>query len=253
MLAPAIPKTDANLIEMFSSIQGEGILVGCRQIFIRLAGCNLNCQYCDTDFSPVENCQLEDPPGTGQIQQLPNPIELGTVTDLISRWCNEAPGAYHSISLTGGEPLLQKDLLLEWLPALRKILLIYLETNGTLPDALQQLLAHIDWVSMDIKLHSQTGLETDWATHSRFLQLANTKNCYVKMVVGETTPVQELQTAAELVADISADIPLVLQPLTVDDRIAVSAQALLEMQQLISGLHANVRIIPQTHRFMGLV
>ncbi|MBN1405468.1 MAG: 7-carboxy-7-deazaguanine synthase QueE, partial [Candidatus Omnitrophica bacterium] len=38
----------ANVLEIFSSIQGEGIYVGERQIFIRFAGCNLNCVYCDT-------------------------------------------------------------------------------------------------------------------------------------------------------------------------------------------------------------
>ncbi|MDX9694125.1 MAG: 7-carboxy-7-deazaguanine synthase QueE, partial [Methanothermobacter sp.] len=41
----------APIMEVFSSIQGEGLLVGCRQIFIRFAGCNLNCKYCDTPES----------------------------------------------------------------------------------------------------------------------------------------------------------------------------------------------------------
>ena len=41
----------APIIEVFSSIQGEGLLIGRRQIFVRFAGCNLNCNYCDTPES----------------------------------------------------------------------------------------------------------------------------------------------------------------------------------------------------------
>ena len=49
----------ANLIEIFSSVQGEGKYVGCRQIFIRSAECNLNCAYCDTNFKRAAFCNVE--------------------------------------------------------------------------------------------------------------------------------------------------------------------------------------------------
>lgn len=251
MPTPLIPKAD--LIEIFSSIQGEGVLVGCRQIFIRFPGCNLNCRYCDTDFLKTDNCQIETSPGSGRLISFENPVDFVRVKNLLAGWVSELPSSHHSISITGGEPLLYAQLLLSWLPELRNILPIYLETNGTLPDQLEPLMTYLDWVSMDIKLHSQTGLRTEWETHRQFLEIANQADCYVKLVIGDKTPDLELQLAADLVASVSKRIPIVLQPVTVDGQIEVSTNRLLRMQALIAETHPDVRVIPQTHRFMGVL
>jgi len=250
---PATLQTEASLIEAFSSIQGEGVLVGCRQIFVRLPNCNLDCNYCDTPFASTSTCTIEDPPGSGDLLQLNNPVKLDSLFEIFQRWCHSAPAAHHSFSITGGEPLLHSDLLQEWLPALRILLPIYLETNGTLPGQLEKLLPLIDWVSMDIKLESQSGCPTDWGTHLAFLQLANKTNCYVKVVVGEETTEEELRLAAELVSDVSPTIPLILQPVTINSKVGISTQQLMSLQQLIALSHSNVRIIPQTHVFLGLM
>ena len=45
----------APIIEIFSSFQGEGLFIGQRQIFVRFAGCNLNCNYCDTNDSKYDS------------------------------------------------------------------------------------------------------------------------------------------------------------------------------------------------------
>ncbi len=251
MPMPHIPKAD--LIEIFSSIQGEGVLVGCRQIFLRFPDCNLNCRYCDTNFLKSKTCQIEKRPGSGQLIELENPVDFITVKKILTMWNSELPAAHHSISITGGEPLLHEQLLASWLPELKKILPIYLETNGTLIDQLAALINHLDWVSMDIKLHSQTGLRTEWETHRKFLKIANQTDCYVKLVVGEDTPDLELQLAADLVSGVSKNIPLVLQPVTLDNKTAVSTTRLLQMQALIAEINPNLRVIPQTHRFMGVM
>ncbi|WP_321370857.1 7-carboxy-7-deazaguanine synthase QueE [uncultured Desulfuromusa sp.] len=251
MLTPLIPKAD--LLEIFSSIQGEGVLVGTRQIFLRFPDCHLNCRYCDTDFLKTENCQVESVPGSGDMAPLENPVDFVKVKQLLESWNSELPSSHHSISITGGEPLLHKNILLTWLPELRKILPIYLETNGMLPDELEPLIQYIDWVSMDIKLHSQTGSRTEWDIHRQFLEIANQTDCYVKLVVGDNTPDLELQLAADLVSTISKYIPIVLQPVTVEGQVRVSTKRLLQMQALIADTNPNVRVIPQTHRFMGVL
>ena len=74
---PAIPKAD--LVEIFSSVQGEGLLVGVRQIFLRFPDCNLACRYCDTDFARSPECRIENSPGCGEMTGVPNPVTLETV------------------------------------------------------------------------------------------------------------------------------------------------------------------------------
>jgi len=252
MPAPVTRKTDAQLIEVFSSIQGEGLLVGCRQIFVRMACCNLACKYCDTDFAPTDSCRIEDAPGSGNFCGIPNPVSLDLLHDTLYRWLQAIPAVHHSISLTGGEPLLQADILAEWLPSLAKLLPIHLETNGTLDAALEPLLPHLGYISMDLKLASMTGVPTPWEAHRRFLELAKRKNCQVKAVVGEDTPGEEIEEAARLVQEIAPEVTLVLQAVTEKDRVRVPGRLLLDFQTQAARIHPLVRVIPQTHRFIGV-
>ena len=43
--------------EIFTSIQGEGLFIGYKQLFIRFCGCNLSCNYCDTDYRTVNSSE----------------------------------------------------------------------------------------------------------------------------------------------------------------------------------------------------
>lgn len=253
MPVPAIPSSDAQLLEIFSSIQGEGGLVGCRQVFIRLAGCNLDCAYCDTDFAPQDSCRIEDAPGSGQFRSVINPVALEVVADILSDWTKRAPGMHHSISLTGGEPLLQGQVLRDWVPALKEILPLHLETNGTCPDALSPLLPHIEWVSMDIKLASMTGTPTPWKLHRAFLQMAAQTHVWVKAVVSESTPTEEMREMGRLVHQVAPHATIFLQPATRQGKVDMPAERLLALQTELSRNHSNVRVVPQTHVFLGLL
>ena len=143
--------------EIFSSIQGEGYLAGRRQIFIRLTGCNLNCRYCDTEYQKTGFCRLETRPGAADFRFIPQALESGQLIEIVKDWITALPGAHHSISVTGGEPLLSVDFLKSCLPGLRGLLPIHLETNGTLHDALEQVIQYTDYISMDMKLPSTAG------------------------------------------------------------------------------------------------
>ncbi|MBJ6726759.1 7-carboxy-7-deazaguanine synthase QueE [Geomesophilobacter sediminis] len=244
----------AGVVECFSSLQGEGVLVGLRQVFLRFSGCNLTCSFCDTPgmSNLPEHCLLEQTPGRRDFIEVANPVSMQRIVSLIGEWIHGWPGVHHSISVTGGEPLLQVDALKVCLPELRKILPVHLETNGTLWEALKEVLPHLDWVGMDFKLPSASGVEPRWDDHERFLRLAAQRQVYVKVVVDETTQSWEIERSVALTAEVDPAIPLILQPMTrPDGRVSVTPIRMLEFQELASRLLSEVRVIPQTHKFMG--
>lgn len=239
------------VVEIFSSIQGEGLHLGRRQIFIRLADCNLACAYCDTEFFRASLFPCEIRPGCGFSTDRENPVASYEIVELVAGWNRDLPGAHHSISITGGEPLCQAEALAAWLPELRKILPVHLETNGTLPEALSPLLSEIDFISMDIKLASVTGVPTPWEEHRRFLALAAQRPCQVKLVVGAQTSSDELLSAVRFVNEIAPHVPLILQPQTINRRVSLAAHQLLQMQAEAAVIHADIRVIPQLHHFLN--
>lgn len=247
------PSTDLPVIEIFSTLQGEGPWIGCRQVFIRLANCNLACAYCDTPRTATDVCHVEREPGGGRLEPIPNPLSIERVEQLLHEWVGQAPGAYHSLSLTGGEPLLYGNELQSWLPRLQQILPIYLETNGTLPEALPSLLPYLDYVSIDLKLPSVAAVEPHWQHHAQFLRLTHDVSGYVKIVISDSLCSDELIQAAQLVADVAPAKALVLQPVTVDSRPTIDAATLIHYQTLASRYHANVRVIPQVHPFLDML
>ena len=99
--------------EIFSSINGEGPLAGELAVFIRLAGCNLRCRYCDTSWANEEDVSYEE------------------MTDQqIHSYIKDA--GLKNVTLTGGEPLVQQGILeLVQLLCSDSELVVEIETNGS--------------------------------------------------------------------------------------------------------------------------
>lgn len=243
------------IAEIFSSIQGEGYLAGRRQIFIRLTRCNLECSYCDTGFGEGESCLVENSPGSNVFEHFPRAVGLDRLMDILNAWTWALPRAHHSISLTGGEPLLFAPLLADWLPRLRSTLPVHLETNGTLPIELAKIIALVDYVSMDMKLPSTAACGGElWDTHRRFLETASGKNVSVKIVVGEQSDAAEIEQVCRIIAQIRPNTPLFLQPLSLpDSHCGIGAAHLLHLQALAAARLPDVRVIPQMHKLMGVL
>jgi organic radical activating enzyme len=249
-------RTAAQLCEVFNSLQGEGLYAGVRQTFIRFAGCNLACQYCDSPqaLMPAKDYRVEQTPGRRDFKNFPNPVTVEKLQELVSLF-NKPKGINHSISLTGGEPLLQVDFLKDFIRLLTNSSPIYLETNGVLPDRLQELIELVDIIALDIKLPSATGQSAYWSEHQRSLTVAHAKELFVKIVLTKETTVKEVDTAANLIAGVNQKIPLVLQPVTPGGPIKhrPSAEQLLAFYAVAKRQLSTVRVIPQLHRLLGVL
>jgi len=233
--------------EIFSGIQGEGLLVGERQVFIRLAGCNLRCAYCDTPLSqvPTDSFRIEQTPGKRDFTVQANPLSAEEVASHASRLRIGS-----TVSLTGGEPLVQADFAAKISELLKQSgFRIILETNGSLPDALPEILPHIDIVSMDIKLPSATCGPDLLQAHEQFLLKAITRDVSVKIVLTADTSTDELLAAVGMIKSVNAKIPLVLQPVTGDH--PPSPSQVLDWQAQCLMHLSTVLVIPQCHKMMG--
>lgn len=220
----------AKIREIFTSIQGEGPYVGTKQLFIRFCGCNLKCDYCDTDFEVSKSKDY-------------------TVAELVNL-VNETGEAY-TISLTGGEPLCSVNFLKEFLPQIKKYgHKIYLETNATLPDALLQVIDSVDIVSADIKLKSSTGMVIAPDIYEKFFAEAVKKECFAKVVFDDRITDEEIDLCAELAE--KYDFELILQPKMNGMEFSVTPEFCEIIFDKFYSKYKKVRIIPQVHKFINL-
>jgi 7-carboxy-7-deazaguanine synthase len=153
------PEPILQVAETFYSIQGESSFAGCPCFFIRLAGCNLRCAWCDSSYSYEE------------------PATQMTVNQLLDQ-ATAYPNAF--VEITGGEPLLQDNvyqLIDGLLAAGRKVLL---ETNGSI--SLARLDLRVVKI-MDVKCPGSTMHDRMHRDNFRYLS----PNDEVKFVIGSRT------------------------------------------------------------------
>ena len=229
---------EGKVSEVFKSIQGEGLYQGVDQIFVRFFGCNLKCSFCDTKLDYYKQKTT---------------VELfDEITSL---------GSCHSLSITGGEPLLQIDFLKDLLKLIKlkeqKVCpskpwrrRVYLETNGTLPKNLEKVIEYTDIIAMDFKLPSSTGLDQFWEEHQKFLKIACKKKVFVKAVINTRTMIEDVYKMIEIIKNSGEEIAVVLQP---QDLLEIMVKSKLKgFRQLCQEEGIQTKIIPQIHKKLGL-
>lgn len=231
----------APVIEIFSTIQGEGFYAGSLNIFVRFAGCDLTCAFCDTP-------EARDPDAG-------NPM---TVEDLIRKIEDMEPAYNRLVALTGGEPLTHADFIAQFLKNCRREGRInrpyLLETNGCLPAELEKVIAYIDIVSMDIKLPGVYGGPAQWYEHAEFLKIAALKELYVKVPVDAGMPAVEFMQAVDLVKSVGRDIPFFIQPVTPANGVKprVSGSELIDYARAASRELTRVFVMPQLQSILSI-
>ena len=120
--------------EIFYSLQGEGHFTGTPAVFVRLSGCNLRCDFCDTKHEPGDLMTEE------------------MIVDEVCQYPSE------HVVITGGEPLLQLT------PSLvnklhKKGKFVQIETNGSIPLGKTPLLTDIDWITCSPKYGNLPNIE----------------------------------------------------------------------------------------------
>ncbi len=250
---------NAYLSEIYSAIQGEGPLIGIRQIFIRFSICDLRCIWCDTPESLVKNeiCTIEESSGKRNFQRIKNPIP---VNDLLSYIKLLSPKLHHSISLTGGEPLLHCDFLNDFLPSVKKEigLPVYLESGGHRPNELSKIVDLLDFISMDFKLPSSAKTGILWEKHKEFLEISskakNLQNIWVKIVITKDTLLDELTNSVNIIKSVypKNNLEIFLQPVTQINNINPPGELeLLDIQKKLLNIYPNIRVVPQVHKLIG--
>lgn len=155
-----------NVIEIFKSIEGEGIRQGELCTFIRLAGCNMRCPYCDTKYSYIDNKEVKA-------------ITIDAVID------NIVKAKVKNVTITGGEPLLQSkeiQMLVNCLPDFK----FNIETNGTIsrPFSRRNLFYTVDYKMPSSG--SKIGLNHKWLNQF-------TKKDVIKFVVSNINELDIMQ------------------------------------------------------------
>jgi 7-carboxy-7-deazaguanine synthase len=251
----------AIMAEVFNSWQGEGGSVegsafGRRQIFVRFAGCDLHCTWCDSkeyiNASRVPRWRYEIEPFSGKFEYRPNPASVDEVIEAVLRLDT---GDIHSISYTGGEPTLQVKALKVLMERMKELGFDnFLETHGGLPELVNEIAPLTDYASVDIK-DETAGATEDWrglvlreVESIRILKKAGAR-AYAKLVVTSETRVENVRWYASLLKGLA---PLVIQP---KEPIDISQARLMELYHEAARImgRKNVGLSFQVHKYLNVL
>ena len=200
------------VIEIFPSIQGEGMRQGEPAVFVRLAGCDRRCSFCDTKYAWEGG----------------KDYAVDRILEIVHRIRRRFPARW--VCLTGGEPFMQDVRLLVRLLK-RDNCRVQVETNGT-----RYYTTEADWITISPK-------PKEYLVRPEFQRLAKE----VKLVV-----TRELDLAAirRIRAAFRGRIPILLQPES--NRRWSQKQALRLLKQASAANLDNIRFSVQLHKIIGL-
>ena len=237
-------KTRVRVSEIFTSIEGEGVFVGKKTLFIRLSGCHLKCRWCDTRYALPLDSGID--------------YQVEEIKDLVVK--ERQPFTY-KVNFTGGEPLLQIEAVTQLADFIKRHtnLKTYIESSCFDSELFSKILPYMDICKVEFKTEdSKVVKDEDYdnllINEIRCLELAvqNSKTTYIKIVVTNST---KLDSFKNLVCNISKKIKpsdimgFIIQPSDIIDQPTVNK--LLDIYDIVQPMFPEVRIIPQLHKEIG--
>ena len=231
------------LFEIFTSVEGEGILYGTKTLFVRFAGCPYSCFYCDTlDALPLDSGKE---------------YSLDEACILIDK--NLQKNTY-KVNFTGGEPLIQHEAVYELAKYVKsKGIPTYLESACFDSRKFSYVLPSIDLIKIEFKTHDSEFIDSKHYPNLikntlECLQasIAANKTTYIKIVVSSKT---KLNSFTELIEKIFKNISkgdiagFVIQPTTSISE--PSLEKLMEFYDIVYPHYGQVRIVPQLHKIIN--
>jgi len=231
------------LFEIFTSVEGEGILYGTKTLFVRLAGCPFTCFYCDTKESL--------------------PLDSGTeysIDDANRLIDSNLKNQTYKVNFTGGDPLIQHEAVALLAKHIQdKKIPTYLESSCFDIDRFNHVLPYIDIVKIEFKTK-----DSDFVDSKHYEKLiSHTMKClessvkskkttYIKIVVSsKTKPGEFTKLVEEIFKIISKDDidGFIIQPTYGISE--PSLELLLELYDLVYPHYIDVKVVPQLHKFIN--
>ena len=210
------------ICEIFYSIEGEGIEIGRPEVFVRLSGCNLRCVWCDTKYAWEDGKEMSVEEVIEEVKKFP---------------CK-------SVSITGGEPLLQRRELLELVRKLKELgYWIQINTNGTIFD--EEIFRLVDLISMDCKCPS-SGMKSNLEVLKKTKEKFDSKTQF-KFIISNK---KDYEYAKKIISSLKA-LTIVFQPewnnrkftknlVKLVKKDCLNVRVILQQQKIIWGLKKGV-------------
>lgn len=231
------------LFEIFTSVEGEGILYGTKTLFVRLAGCPFTCFYCDTKESL--------------------PLDSGTeysIEDANKLIDSNLKNQTYKVNFTGGDPLIQHEAVALLAKHIQeKKIPTYLESSCFDVDRFDHVLPFFDIVKIEFKTKDSDFV--DAKHYDKFIghtmkclqsSVKSKKTTYIKVVVSSKTQPNEFTKLVKEIFDIVSKDDLdgfIIQPTYGISE--PSLDLLLELYDLVYPYFIDVKVVPQLHKFIG--
>jgi 7-carboxy-7-deazaguanine synthase len=231
------------LFEIFTSLEGEGILYGTKTLFVRLAGCPFGCFYCDTEDSLPMDSGIE--------------YGMDEACSMIEKHLEDKT---YKVNFTGGDPLVQADAVSELARFVKsKGVQTYLESSCYDAKKFAIVLPYVDFVKIELKTPDSEFVD---AKHYSMLvenaleclrqSIGQKKTTYIKIVVSSRTTLESFEDMVRMIFQVARAEDLkgfIIQPTygIAEPRL----ESLLRFYDVVYPYYREVRVVPQLHKLIG--